>query len=52
MGSAANVDRPLHEIEPVYLEYLAKDTIVTFLLFHELQRRLDGGRMEVACGPQ
>jgi hypothetical protein len=33
---------PLQEIEPVYLEYLAKDVIVTLLVYHELRRRLEG----------
>ena len=33
--------RPVTEIEQVYLEYLAKDAIVTHLLYGELRRRLD-----------
>ena len=35
------LNRPVQEIEPVYLEYLAKDAIVTHLLHGELRRRMD-----------
>ncbi len=34
------LNRPPQEIETVYLEYLAKDAVVTFLLFQELRSRL------------
>lgn len=34
------LNRDPREIEPVYLEYLAKDAVATFLVFEELQRRL------------
>src|SRR4051794_40411102 len=32
--------RPPGEIEPVYLEYLAKDAVVTFQVFEALRKRI------------
>ena len=40
--------RPPQEIEPVYLEYLAKDAIATWLLFKQLQELLQ--RRLTSCG--
>ncbi len=34
------LNRPPREIEPVYLEYLAKDVAITFALFEELRARI------------
>lgn len=34
------LNRPPNEIEPVYLDYLGKDVLVTFWIFQELIRRL------------
>jgi DNA polymerase I-like protein with 3'-5' exonuclease and polymerase domains len=34
------LNRPLREIEPVYLEYLAKDAAVTFALFETLRAQI------------
>jgi len=34
------LNRPPNEIEPVYLEYLAKDALVTMLLFDKLEEQL------------
>jgi len=34
------LNRDPREIEPVYLEYLAEDVIITLQVFHELRRRL------------
>jgi len=33
--------RPPAEIEPIYLEYVAKDTLATFLIYCELQKRIE-----------
>jgi hypothetical protein len=35
------LNRPVEDIEPVYLKYLAKDAIATILLYFELQSRLE-----------
>jgi DNA polymerase I-like protein with 3'-5' exonuclease and polymerase domains len=35
------LNKPPSQIEPVYLEYLAKDAAATILVFHELQAELD-----------
>jgi hypothetical protein len=35
------VNRPPAEIEPIYLEYVAKDTLATYLVYHELRQRID-----------
>ncbi len=34
------LNRPPHEIEAVYLDYLGKDVLATFWIFHEVIRRL------------
>jgi hypothetical protein len=36
------LNRPPHEIEPVYLTYLAGDAIATYHLYHRLRGLLDG----------
>jgi DNA polymerase I-like protein with 3'-5' exonuclease and polymerase domains len=35
------LNRPASEIEPIYLEYLARDTLATFLVQRELLHRVD-----------
>jgi DNA polymerase I-like protein with 3'-5' exonuclease and polymerase domains len=35
------LNRPPSEIEPIYLEYLGKDTLATYLVFQQLGRRIN-----------
>jgi hypothetical protein len=41
LSFAQYLNRPAFEIEPIYLEYVAKDTLATYLVYSELRERID-----------